>query len=790
MSSENQKSSARAEGYARWVIQQRLWVLLGSLLFAVLLATGASRLGFIDEYRVFFGEENPQLMAFDAVEAVYTKNDNIMLVVEPPDADAFSTKTLAVVEELTNEAWQIPFAIRVDSLTNFQHTWATEDDLIVEDLVTNATELSDAERAAKRAVAMAEPMILNRMVPDDGEVAGLNVTLQLPREKQDETAKAVAHARELAARIETENPGYRVRITGMAMLNNAFQESAMNDMATLTPLMYLVIIITMALLLRSVAATFATLIVIGFSVAGALGLAGYLGMSLTPPSTASITIIMTLAVADSIHLLVTMLTEMRKGRTKNEGLIESLRINAQPVFLTSLTSVIGFLSMNFSEVPPLRDLGNISAVGIVLAWAYSMTLLPAMASYLPIRAKASVGVEKPSRMDGFAEFVVGKRRRLLWVGALTAVLLMGLLPLNSLNDQFVDYFDESTAFRQDSDFAMEHLSGIYQIQYSLGAGESSGISNPEYLAKLDEFAKWYRAREGVVHVQTISDTFTRLNMNMHGDDPAYFRLPDSRELSAQYLLLYEMSLPYGLDLNNTINVDKSATRFTVTVENISSTELIGLVEEGEDWLRGNAPEHMFAYGVGPGVMFSYISSRNVRSLLIGTTLAIILIALTLIFALKSVRFGLLSLLPNLVPGAMAFGLWGLVVGEVNLALSIVSGMCLGIVVDDTVHFLSKYLRARREQGLNPEDAVRYAFKTVGTALIVTSVVLAAGFMILAQSTFGFNGGMGKMSALIVTIALVADLLFLPPLLIWFEGRRNKSVELDEEGVSHEQPAIA
>ena len=789
MSSTNPYGT-RAEGFARWLIKRRLLVLLSSFAVAVLLASGASRLGFIDEYRVFFGEDNPQLIAFDEVEAIYTKNDNIMLVVEPPDADAFSTKTLAVVEELTNEAWKIPFAIRVDSLTNFQHTWGTEDDLIVEDLVTDATSLTDQERAAKKAVALAEPMILNRMVPADAEVAGLNVTLQLPRKEQDETARAVAYVRDLAARIESENPGYRVHITGMAMLNNAFQESAMHDMATLTPLMYLVITITMALLLRSLAATFATLIVIGFSVAGALGLAGYAGMSLTPPSTAAITIIMTLAVADSIHLLVTMLSEMRKGKTKIEGLVESIRINAQPIFLTSLTSMIGFLSMNFSEVPPLRDLGNISAVGIALAWFYSMTLLPAMVSYLPIRAKVSARAGKPSRMDGLAEFVVAKRRRLLWVGALTAVLLMGLLPLNSLNDQFVDYFDESTAFRQDSDFAMEHLSGIYQIQYSLGAGESSGISTPAYLAKLDEFAKWYRAQPGVVHVQTISDTFTRLNMNMHGDDPEYFRLPESRELSAQYLLLYEMSLPYGLDLNNTINVDKSATRFTVTVENISSTELIGLVEQGEDWLRGNAPEHMFAYGVGPGVMFSYISSRNVRSLLIGTTLAIFLIALTLIFALKSVQFGLLSLLPNLVPAAMAFGLWGLMVGEINLALSIVSGMCLGIVVDDTVHFLSKYLRARREQGLSPEDAVRYAFHTVGMALIVTSIVLAAGFMILAQSTFGFNGGMGKMSALIVVIALVADLLFLPPLLIWFEGRGNKSVESVEKGVSHEQAAAA
>jgi predicted RND superfamily exporter protein len=195
-----------AEAFANWVIKKRLLVLLLSLGFALMLASGASRLGFIDEYRVFFGEENPQLIAFDEVEAIYTKNDNIMLVVEPADGDAFSAKTLSVVEELTSEAWLIPFAIRVDSLTNFQHTWSTEDDLVVEDLVVGAASLSDEERAAKKAVALAEPMILNRMVPEDGAVAGLNVTLQLPRETQDETALAVAYARDIAATVEAENP--------------------------------------------------------------------------------------------------------------------------------------------------------------------------------------------------------------------------------------------------------------------------------------------------------------------------------------------------------------------------------------------------------------------------------------------------------------------------------------------------------------------------------------------------------------------------------------------------------
>ena len=181
---------------------------------------------------------------------------------------------------------------------------------------------------------------------------------------------------------------------------------------------------------------------------------------------------------------------------------------------------------------------------------------------------------------------------------------------------------------------------------------------------------------------------------------------------------------------------------------------------------------MAALGVGPGVMFAYISKRNIASMLTGTLVAIGLIGLTLVVALRSVRYGLISFLPNLLPATMAFGVWGLAVGEINLGVSIVSGMCLGIIVDDTVHFLSKYLRARREQQLDAEAAVRYAFSTVGTALVVTSVVLATGFSVLAQSTFGFNGDMGKLAALIIVMALAADLLVLPPLLMWFDGKRD------------------
>jgi len=262
----------------------------------------------------------------------------------------------------------------------------------------------------------------------------------------------------------------------------------------------------------------------------------------------------------------------------------------------------------------------------------------------------------------------------------------------------------------------------------------------------------------------------RLNRNLHGDDPEWHRMPDQRDLAAQYLLLYEMSLPYGLDLNNQINIDKSATKLDVSLNSLSSNRIIALEERAQQWLKDNAPASMLVHGASPAIMFSHIGARNIRSMLTGTTLALVLISFILVFALRSLRIGLISIIPNLVPAGMAFGLWGLLVGEIGLALSVVTGMTLGIVVDDTVHFLSKYLRARREDGLSSAEAVRYAFHTVGKALWTTSAVLIAGFLVLTRSPFELNSGMGLLSAITIGLALLADFLLLPTLLMTLDKK--------------------
>ena len=783
--------------FGNWVIRYRWLLLFLTPLLVLLAATGGQHLQFTNNYRVFFSEDNPHLKAFENLENTYTKDDNVLFVITPKQGDLVSRQALEAVEWLTKEAWQIPYSIRVDSITNYQHTEAEEDDLVVIDLVENSTQLSTEELAKIRQIATSEPILYKRLISEDAQVSGVNVTIQFPGvDETREVPEVVSFSREIVSQMQQKFPGVDVRLNGMVLMNNAFSEMAFKDMATLVPLSFLIMLVVLLILFSinnpfaakssnlgsrtwavirslfsSLPSTIATLIVIMLSILAAMGMGGHIGFPISPPSSTAPTMILTIAIADSVHILSSYQHQMQLGKDRKQAMAESLRINLQPVFLTSLTTAIGFLSMNFSDAPPFQHLGNFVAFGVIAAFVLSITFLPAMVTLLPGGAGTVRDASTHSLIDRLAELVIRRHRQLLvFMGGIAVVLIL-MVPRNELNDIFVHYFDETVQFRMDADYLDEHLGGLYRVDYSIPSGEKNGIADPDYLKKIQQLTNWLRDQPEVVHVNSISDVFTRLNKNMHADDPNWYKLPDQRDLAAQYLLLYEMSLPYGLDLNNQVTIDKSATRLSVTFRIMSTKAILMFEERVQNWFAQNAPDMQTA-GTSPTIMFAHIGKRNIETMLVGTTVALILISAILVFAFRSLRIGAISLIPNLVPAAIGFGIWAVFVGEVGLALSVVTGMTLGIVVDDTVHFLSKYLRARREHQSDATEAVRYAFHSVGRALLITTIVLIAGFLVLSTSAFKLNAGMGLLTAIVIGTALIIDFFLLPPLLMKLDGDKK------------------
>jgi predicted RND superfamily exporter protein len=769
-------TNAFARRWARFMIRFKWPVLIASLLLTFGLVSQGN-MEFDGDYHVFFSESNPELEAFDALQEKYSKDDNIVLVLAPKNGDVFTRENLAAIEELTASSWNTPYSSRVDAITNFQYTRAEGDDLYVDDLSYESTTKTAAEIKKIREVALKEPLLMHRLINEEGSVTAINITVRLPGEDMAKEIPEVTIAtREMVAAFQEKYSQFDIYTTGLVPLNTAFFEASQKDLG-LTLIMLLIVIITTGILTRNIWATLATFLVVLFSILSAVGFVGIMGIKLTPPSAVFPTMILTLAVADSIHILITLLQKMRRdGLSKDEAIVESLRLNFMPVLITSLTTVIGFLTLNFGEVPPFWDLGNITAFGMVMAFLFSTTTLPALMGIFPVKQRAKTN-EKELSKKGFYEKLgeyVALRPVRLTVGSLLLIAVLSLLARkNVFNDEFVEYFDQSVKFRTDSDFINDNLTGFYNVEFSVASGESGGINNPEYLEKLDQFEEWLNQQPEVVHVNAFSEVARRVNRSMHGDNPGYYEVPTDREEAAQYLLLYELSLPLGLDLNNQINVDKSETRVTVTIKNLSSVEMIAFSGRAERWLEENTPEAMHAIGVSPTLMFSKLGFRQADSMFKGNVVALILISLVLMLALRNVKLGLLSIIPNVTPVIVGFGLWWMYKGTINTGMVIVFGMTLGIIVDDTVHFMSKFLRAKKEHGYNAQQAVVYAFETVGKALVTTTIVLLAGFSVLSTSSFALNSYMARISVMIIASALIIDFILLPSLLILVNRKEDR-----------------
>ncbi|MEM9723906.1 MAG: efflux RND transporter permease subunit [Pseudomonadota bacterium] len=756
---------------AAWSIGAR-WLLLPILTaLCIAVGSGAATLNFASDYRVFFGAENPDLIANDNAEGAFGKPDNIAFVVIPEQGSIYTAETLTAVHRLTDLAWRLPFVSRVDSLTNFQNTVGVGDDLIVEDLLLDPNTLSPERIAGIRAVAESEPLIDGFVTSRDGAATVVSATLQLPGDTPNVASAAQAEAREIRAQLLQEVDGLEIHITGVASLSAAFEEAGLRDSSTLIPAVYAFILVVILLALRSVSAVFAALSLILLATFVGMGVGGLGGVQLTPISLAAPTIILTIAVADAIHVISGVRAEMRAGQSQREAVIQGTALNFAPIGITSLTTVIGFLTLTFSDSPPFHHLGIMCAAGIAAAWLLSVTFLPALLSALPLRFGRGPA-EAANPMTALADWVIARPRGVAG-GAVTACLAaMAFIPSLTINDQWSQYFDESLEFRQAIDAADPYFGGD-AVEFVLDPGAPGAVTEPRFLNTVDAFAAWLRTRDAeVAHVFALSDVMKRVNRNLNGDDPAFHAIPEDRRLASQYLLVYELSLPYGLDLNNRVDIDRQATRVTASMKDISTAQTRAFLEDARRWFAENGGGYQLDI-TGSKVLFAFVAERNIEAVFDGALYLIVAIFAILSLTFRSIGVGLVSLIPNALPLLTAFGVWALLVGVVGFSVAAVGAVAVGLIVDYTVHFLSKYFRARKSKGASVEEAVRYAFETAGVAIFLTTLILVAGFSILLTSSFKLNADLGLLTATAVILAMAINFTLLPALFLLAERWRQR-----------------
>ncbi len=766
------------ERWNQWVVEHPWTVVLTILVCTALAGWGLKDFENNNNPRIFFTKDNPDFQRFRQLEDRFTANEMVLFVVHPDHDDIFTRANLVALEELTEQAWTLPNATRVDSPVNFQHTRVDGDTLNINPLVQDASEMSSEAIQSAREVAVNEPSLVGRILSPEGHVAGVAVTVTMD-EQNSEAPKITRAARRMARDFEQRYPDVEFMLTGTVVFSQATEKATEQALRTILPLAFVVMLVCLLLILRHVLFTGLVLVVVACSIVIALGLSVWLGMAFSPVVGMAPSMILTLAVADCIHMLTTYRQQLLVGEAWRPAILESLRINFQPIWLTSITTALGFAILNFADSDPFRVLGNVVVMGVLAAFVLSVVLLPALIALVPHQVSSRQASGGSEAMDRLAQGVIRYYRPLLAGTGVAVLILLASIPQNRINDVFNEYFDETFEVRRVNDFAMREMTGMHRIDYSVDSGEAGGTMDPAYLKRMDEFVSWLREQEHVVFVNAFSNVIKRLNRDMNQGRDEYFRIPDRRALISQYTLMYEMSLPRGLGLQNQLDINKRHGRVVVMLENIGSTPVLAFNRRAEAWMETHWPETMQAHGTGMDILFGTVTQRNIRSMLVGAAVALVAVSLLLMLALRSVRYGLLSLIPNLFPAGMAFGLWAWVNGEIGLAVSVVGCMTLGIVVDDTVHFLSKYVRAKRELGQRTPEAVRYAFRTVGVALVGTSVVLVANFAVIGTSHFYPNASMGQLSAMTIALALFVDFFFFVPLLIALDRRRRAGVEADQ-----------
>jgi len=738
------------------------WLLFLVVLIPILfLVTGVVNLQISAETRVLAGPDNPVRISLEHFEGRFAQNNNLFFVMQPTRGDVFDEETFSAIELLTELAWQLPNVSRVTSITNFPLIVSDDDSFGVSPL----DERYQTNGTTARAELMAEPWVSHLLVNEEGSVTGANVLFVIPSEATAEIAEIMAGVSVLLEEMEQTYPSVRIYVTGNIALMNAFADSARRDVAWLIPLAFVVVLGIAFFFLNDMRLLAALGTYLGLCCLGAMGAAGWLsyfgwsGHILNPATVAAPIIIMTLAMASIIHLLSGVQMALARGGTVTDAVATALDESGNAIILTIVTTAIGFLCMNFAASPPLRTLGNIVAMGLGLALMMALCVMPVLLRRLNITPR-----DVPSRQ--LSALITGISRRKSFVLLFTALIggtaFVGVFNIRA-DDDFIRYFDHSFDYRVASDFTEDNLTGLNLLEFAFEAGDDHGINEPAYFQRLDAFTNWLRDQSGVEHVTSLSDKLKQINDVLRPDD-APGSLPPSRELIAQYLLLYELSLPPGSDIADRINAPRSATRITAVSRHITSADLRDLNARAEIWLGANNPIPGQHTGHSINYFFAALSLENIRSMIIGTALALVMISAIVLIALRDLRLGAVSLVANLLPPAVGFGVWGFTVGEIGLASSVVAAMTFGIVVDDTIHLLLRF-KKEKALGLSDEEAMSKAYVSVGRAMVITSLALAGGFGLLMVSGFEINSSLGLFTSIIVVAALIVDLTLVPALIL-------------------------
>ena len=747
---------------ADFCLARRHGLFAAAVLGSILLGGGLLRLGFDSSLDALLTRGDPYVAELERLDAEFPAPAEIIFAFLAPEGeDVFTPRRLAAIAELGERHLEIPLAARHSSLLDY-YSPRNLRRLFTRDF----RDYSPAELELLAQRAQADDLLTGNLLMGGASLAFSRIRLNADYASESQRLEAAAAALALRDELRAAYPELEIHIGGEVLLEYSSRRSMLEDLGGLLPFVVLACVLSICGLFHSARAGLAILVHIALTLLCVLGTLGFAGFSFNTVSAIAPVIVVVLAVASSVHVISIYRQGLARGMPTLAAMRHSLTQNLRPVSLAALTTAIGFAALNLSSSPAIRDFGTTVAVGIVFSWLLAGAVLPAVLIRL---MKVSSGADGADLMQKMMARVVaiGERRdrQLFWGCTALAAAGVAMLPLNETDFNRLDFISDAAGLRAYFDAIGGRLDRGPSIRYAVDTGGEDGAIDPDFLARLESFQAWLEAAEPVESTASLVEALKTVNEMRFGGEDAY-RLPGDAETIGNYLAAYRFAQNRDFPLSNLLNEDGSIATLVVNARPMTNQQVIDLDAFVDSGFGRFFPEARLIHGSGL-LVFARMDERVTIELMQGYSLSLALITLTLIIGLGSVYFGLLSIIPNLLPAAIVFGFWGLLVGTLDPFVMMLFSISIGLVVDDTVHMLTHYLNQRRA-GESTTAAIAHAIRTAGPALTITTLVLTLGStFLMAASTFYFQQA-AKLLVPIVVLALLLDAFYLPAILRRFD----------------------
>jgi predicted RND superfamily exporter protein len=734
--------------------------MLFGLLLVLSFAPGLSRLKSDFTHTGFFNLDDPKLKKFEAFEKRFGNDDTVIIAVHSPSG-IYDTDTIALLQWLTEQMWQVPEVLRVESITNYNWMHGREGEIVVEPFLP-AT-LSSEVLEERRRLAASERILPRYMVSEDARTTLVAGRIQPAIDRPPDSAGITMALRNLAARAKLTDE--TLHLQGTPVVTYSLGEVTVQDIERLVPLVLALMAIFLFVVLRSLLAVVLPFLIVGGSLICAFGMAGYAGLVQVPLSTSIPPILIAVGIADTVHVLFSFVAAMRAGASQRDAAHHALTRNLLPTLLTTATTAVGFFSFAQAPLKPLAMLGIVTGFGALVTWVLAFVacggalfVLPFRIAPRPVADSESAGHRGSTRLLAF----VARRRREILAGAavFTGLCFWYAIGMEVSTDP-IKYLSRSVPVRVAHDVLEREMRTSRSIELVVEAGHEGGALEIDFLKRVDALERALEQEEGVTTIISIVRMLKEINQALADGDHRAYALPPDSASAAQQMLLYTLALPPGTDINDRITVREDALRVTLVGNHDNSNEAEALVNRATT-IASELGLTIFA--TGKYYLYQETSDYVVQSLLRSIGTATISVGVIMMLMLRSVPLGIVAMIPNLIPLFVAGALIRLLGRPLDLGTAMVASVALGICIDDTSQILANYSRVRRE-GLEPLAALRRVMDHSLPALLSTNGVLIASFVCFGAATYIPNVVFGLLTAFVFVVALLADLLITPALLL-------------------------